>query len=135
MLGKTSIFPYVHKALFHSAVNELERCKTLEFTLFRNGLFMDYFGLPHTVTNLRPLYVLLDIPSSKAVIPGDGNAQITCTYSFDVAKAVALSLDLAAWPRETAIIGQSATSNEIITIAEEVTGRSRNLSVLICNTS
>ena len=59
---------------------------------------------------------------NAAGIPGDGNAPVTLTYTFDVARFVVAALDLEAWPRELRIVGDEVTFNQLVAIAEEVKG-------------
>ncbi|EXJ66482.1 uncharacterized protein A1O5_10634 [Cladophialophora psammophila CBS 110553] len=117
--------PYPPRVKYLQAVEELRRNTTLTFTLVRNGFFMDYLGLPFAETHLHPLYCILDISAGKAVIPGDGNCHVVFTHTRDVAKFVNELLDLPAhqWPKESAIIGERITLNELVEAAERCTGR------------
>ncbi|GME46751.1 putative nmra-like family protein [Neofusicoccum parvum] len=101
---------------------EEARKTNLEFTSIYNGHFLDYFGRPHIKTYQRPLTFVLDVANKTAAIPGTGDEPIVFTYSFDVAKFVSASLDLAEWPEELFVIGDRTTWNEFVKLAEEARG-------------
>ncbi|KIM93965.1 hypothetical protein OIDMADRAFT_35415 [Oidiodendron maius Zn] len=52
-----------------------------------------------TVKRRHPLCisVIVDVENMKAAIPGDGNTPIVFTYTVDMAKFVAASLELPKW--------------------------------------
>jgi nucleoside-diphosphate-sugar epimerase len=85
---------------------------------------MDYLGLPFASTNLHTLYALIDLQSLKSVLPGDGNCHVVFTHTRDVGKLLTrlLDLDFSKWPREATISGDRITLNELVDLAEEVTG-------------
>ncbi|GME61320.1 putative nmra-like family protein [Neofusicoccum parvum] len=101
---------------------EEARKTNLEFTSIYNGHFLDYFGRPHIKTYQGPLTFVLDVANKTAAIPGTGDEPIVFTYSFDVAKFVSASLDLAEWPEELFVIGDRTTWNEFVKLAEEARG-------------
>lgn len=47
---------------------------------------------------------------------------VTFTYTFDVARYVVAALDLAAWPEESCVAGDTLTWNEFLALAEEARG-------------
>jgi nucleoside-diphosphate-sugar epimerase len=96
----------------------------LQWTVFLNGCFLDYWAQPHIESYLRPSPFALDIEHKEAAIPGDGNSRITFTYSFDVARFVVASLDLEEWPEQSRIAGDVLTWNEFVLCAEETLGLS-----------
>ncbi|KAM0544357.1 hypothetical protein ACHAPJ_011893 [Fusarium lateritium] len=106
---------------YFEAITEL-RQSGLQWTLFENGCFLDYWGHPHIKSYLRPTPFGIDIAHRQASIPGNGDDQFTVTYSYDVAKFVVASLDLKEWPEVSRIAGDIITWHEFVRIAEEVTG-------------
>lgn len=107
----------------HISLRILEVSKDLEWTLFYNGYFMDYFGMPKLPSYLNPFVIFMDIPGNMAAIPGDGNTPVTFTHTSDVGRFVAASLDLEKWDRVSAIIGDKMTINEAVKLAEEAKGK------------
>ena len=83
---------------------------------------MDYFGLPHVPSYLPPEACFLDIPHAKAAVPGSGDDLVAWTYSKDVGKLVARSLDLQAWPERSIMIGDRMSYKDLIGIVEKVRG-------------
>ena len=83
---------------------------------------MDYFGMPHVPSYLPPEACFLDIPRAKAAVPGSGDDLVAWTYSKDVGKFVARSLDLQAWPERSIIIGDRMSYKNLIRIVERVRG-------------
>ncbi|EXF79384.1 hypothetical protein CFIO01_02119 [Colletotrichum fioriniae PJ7] len=95
---------------------------TLEWSSFTVGYFLDYYGMPHVKTNLPPFLVAVDVANKIARIPGTGNDVITFTYTYDVANVVAIMLDAAKWQEETIVVGDKATWNEFLQLAEDIRG-------------
>ncbi|EOO01018.1 putative -like family protein [Phaeoacremonium minimum UCRPA7] len=106
---------------YFGAFDELKK-SGLEWTAFQNGTFLDYWAMPHIKTFLKPMWMGIDIPSRVAAIPGDGNARITLTYSYDAANFLVALLDLEKWPERSRFAGDVVTWNEFLKLAEEVTG-------------
>jgi NmrA-like family len=106
----------------HASLRALEASKYLEWTLFYNGYFMDFFGMPKIPSYLPPYVMLIDIPENMAAIPGDGNKLVTFTHTSDVGKFVAASVDLEKWDRVSTIIGDKVTMNEAVKLAEKAKG-------------
>lgn len=94
----------------------------LKTTHFGNGVFMDYFGHPYIPSTLRPFKWAIDVPSRRAAIPGTGDEVVTMTYSKDVARFMARLLDDDEWPKFSRVSGADTCLNEILAIAERVTG-------------
>lgn len=107
----------------HTSLHALEASKNLEWTIFYNGYFMDYFGMPKLPSYLTPLVMLMDIAENVAAIPGDGNTPVTFTHTSDVGKFVAASVDLEKWDRVSIIIGDKMTMNEAVKLVEEAKGK------------
>ncbi|KAK7710200.1 hypothetical protein SLS64_002313 [Diaporthe eres] len=95
---------------------------SLEWAVVHNGTFLDYFAPPSLKTHHPHSVLVVDMEHNAAGIPGDGNAPVTLTYTFDVARFVVAALDLGAWPRELRVVGDELTFNQLVAIAEEVKG-------------
>ncbi|KAF2028305.1 NAD(P)-binding protein [Setomelanomma holmii] len=94
----------------------------LEYTSVINGLFMDYYGLPHVRSYLHPFPLAIDVASNTAGIPGSGDVPVTFTYTFDIGRFAALLLQKPQWERESVTVGDKLTWNEFLAVAEEVKG-------------
>jgi nucleoside-diphosphate-sugar epimerase len=114
------IFPSI--LMKKASLQALEASKNLEWTIFYNGFFMDYFGMPNLPSYLATLVVLMDILGNMAAIPGDGTTPVTFTHTSDVGKFVAASLDLEKWDHVSFVIGDKMTMNEAVKLAEEAKG-------------
>ncbi|KAL3419993.1 hypothetical protein PVAG01_08492 [Phlyctema vagabunda] len=104
-----------------AAIAELEKTD-LEFTLFSNGFFLDYFGLPKVQSHLKPFTIGIDFQNKVAGLPGTGNTPVVFTRTKDVGRLVVASLGLPKWKRRSILIGDRKSWNEILNIAEKVTG-------------
>lgn len=93
-----------------------------EWTTYLNGFFLDYFATPSLKSYTKRNVITLDIENKVAAIPGTGNDLITFTYTFDVAKYIVASLDLAKWPEGSRIVGGQMTWKEFLKLAEEARG-------------
>jgi len=100
----------------------------LEWTQIHNGLFLDYYGMPHVQTYLTPLVFVVDIANKMAAIPGaTGDEIMTFTYTKDLAKFVVASLDLPKWEQVMHCYSDNATFKELVQVAEEMTGSKFNI--------
>lgn len=106
---------------YFGAIDELRKTD-LQWTVFLNGIFLDYFGWPHLRSHLKPNTFAIDIANKAAAIPGDGTVPVTFTYTFDVARFVVAALDLDEWPEESRMAGDVMTWNEFLKLAEEARG-------------
>lgn len=104
-----------------STVIELRKTG-LEWTRVANGYFMDYYGMPHVKTYLKPLFFVVDPPNKTAAIPGTGDEVLSFTYTFDVAKFVVAFLSLPKWEEITYCYGENSTFNKLVALAEEAQG-------------
>lgn len=107
------------------AIEELKKYPQLKWTIIQNGFFMDYLGLPFDeTTNLHPLYCVLDLETAQAVIPGNGRQYVAYTHTRDVARFVALLLNAPGqdWPEVSVIVGDKIRLDDLVRLAEEVTG-------------
>lgn len=78
--------------------------------------------MPNAKTNLSPYTFGIDISSGTAAIPGDGNDVICMTYTYDMATYLVKALDLDEWPEFSVIVGDQVTYNQLLAMAEEITG-------------
>lgn len=106
---------------YFGAIETLKK-SDLEWTVFHNGIFLDYFGGPAMKSYLKPNVFVLDMANKVAAIPGDGNVPVTFTYSFDLARFIVASLDLDKWPHENKVIGDEMTWNEFVSLVENTLG-------------
>lgn len=67
--------------------------------------------------------LFIDARAGTANIPGDGTAKITFTSAQDTGKFVAASLDLDRWEEVSGIVGQTTTWNEVVDVADAITGK------------
>jgi acetolactate synthase small subunit len=96
----------------------------IEYTLFLNGLFMDYFATPQKSNPyLQPMVFGVDINKCTAWFAGTGDEPINVTLLEDVAKLVAASLDLDKWEPYSGMIGSRTSWNEIVRLGEKVRGQ------------
>lgn len=101
---------------------ETLKSTNLEWTSVQNGYFLDYYGMPHVETNLKPLAFVLDVANKAASIPGTGNEAMTFTYTKDLGKFVNASLDLPNWSYPMICYSHKTTWNRALKIAEEARG-------------
>ncbi|KPM46027.1 hypothetical protein AK830_g439 [Neonectria ditissima] len=104
-----------------AAQAELE-ASSLEWTTVYNGYFLDYFGTPKAKSYIDDIAFFIDVANDTAAIPGSGNTPVVFTHTFDVAKFVAAAIDLPEWSRESYIIGDKLSWNELLQLAQEVKG-------------
>ncbi|KAK5987361.1 Oxidoreductase BOA1 [Cladobotryum mycophilum] len=105
------------------AVAELEATH-LEYTLFSHGIFMDYQGMPRIQSHLTPWVFAIDLAHKVAGIPGSGDVACVYTYSRDVARFVAAAAGLpdGAWKKQSVMVGQRQTLNQVLRTAESILG-------------
>lgn len=95
----------------------------LTFTRVANGMFMDYFGLPHVQSHLRSYNWALNVRGRSAAIPGTGNEKFSLTYSKDLALFLDRLVDEAEWQEWSIISGADTCLNELVALAENITGK------------
>ena len=96
----------------------------LEYTIFENGIFMNYLASgTEGVGHLYPLKFMFDVENCKVTLPGDGSAYAVYTRGEDVGRFVAASLDLERWPEFSQMRGDRKRLSEILRLAEEVRGK------------
>ncbi|KAF6815146.1 NmrA-like family protein [Colletotrichum plurivorum] len=94
----------------------------LTFTRVASGMFLDYFGLPNIPSHLRAFQWGLNVPARTAAVPGTGNEQFSVTYSKDLARFLDRLVDETEWPEWSIISGADTSMNELVGLAEKVTG-------------
>ena len=108
---------------FREQTLEALRKTDLEWTQVYNGLFLDYYGMPHVESYLTPLSFAVDIANKTAAIPGaTGDETISFTYTKDLGKFVVAALSLPKWDHALHCYIENATLNQVIQTAEEATG-------------
>ncbi|RYP12418.1 hypothetical protein DL765_007348 [Monosporascus sp. GIB2] len=118
-----NVLPYPEKRFHIAARQELEKTSTLEYAYIYPGMFMDYFGLPRVISNLRPLCFFIDPANGQAVLPGDGEAKMSMTFTTDAARYIALALELDEWPRILTTAASTVSLNELVRLVEKSMGR------------
>ncbi|UPX17228.1 uncharacterized protein EKO05_0007594 [Ascochyta rabiei] len=109
--------------VFREQSLEVLRKTDLEWTQVHNGLFLDYYGMPHVKTYLNPPVNFVDIAHKTAAIPGtNGNEMINFSYKKDVGKFVVAALGLPKWEEVLCCYSDQATISEIVKLGEEATG-------------
>ncbi|KAM0559997.1 hypothetical protein ACHAPJ_003952 [Fusarium lateritium] len=112
-------------AAFQAASIARLRQTNIEWTQFAVGFFLDYYGLPKIKTHLPMLTFALDVANKKAAIPGTGDESISFTYTYDVAKFVAVLLEEPKWGELSVCYGERTTWNKFLKVAEDVIGNQR----------
>ncbi|KZZ92942.1 NAD(P)-binding domain protein [Moelleriella libera RCEF 2490] len=106
---------------------ELKRHPELTYTLIRNGLFLDYLAMPYgpMPTNLKPLWLFLDLPHQRLVIPGDGTDHVVFTHTADLAACIErlVALPVEQWPREALLQGNRIQVKDLVEITRRISGR------------
>nr|POE90196.1 hypothetical protein CFP56_20663 [Quercus suber] len=109
------------------AVEELKRHPRLTWSLIRNGLFLDYLGMPYHAkpTFMMSWSVFIDLQHETCVFPGDGTHITTFTHSSDLAAFIERLIGLPAkeWPRDSLIAPNKLKLNDLLQIVKQVTGR------------
>ena len=109
-------------------VREKVKASGIEFTIFINGLFMDYFVSPQRASQSLPPHTLaVDFNKCEAAIVGTGDEPFSITLADDVGKFVAAALDLDRWDEKMGMVGSQTTWNELVKLGEEVRGKKFNV--------
>lgn len=116
------VLPYPEKRFHLAARRELEKTRTLEYAYIYPGMFMDYFGMPRVETSLRPLCFFVDPEKRQAVLPDDGEARMSMTFTTDAARYIALALELSKWPRIMTTVTSTVSLNELVGLVEKNLG-------------
>lgn len=91
------------------------------------NIFVAGSNLPNeseALSGLPPRALYLNARAGTVDIPGDGPAKVTLTTIQDVGSFVAASLDIESWDEESGMVGETTTWNEVVKVAERITGRS-----------
>lgn len=94
----------------------------LEHTEFYAGFFTDFFTGPGIKTYAAPMISVVDLAHDIAAVPGSGNTPVCFIHTFDLAKYVALALDLEKWDAAYHVVGDKLTWNEFVKLAEAAKG-------------
>jgi len=117
---------YHPKAEIWRAVKE----SGLQYTAFRPGMYLNFTAFGSTKPGVdekvfkaaRKFPFVLDIAAGRADIPGSGDEKLNITSTDDIAGFTAASLDTE-WTPESGMAGSVTTFNELVNIAEKVTGK------------
>lgn len=128
-LNARALFAGTYALCFpHSIDARRHLINTLNHSVFLN---MMVAGTPRNeaeaLGGLHPFNYIIDIPAGTADILGDGKTPISFTSTQDIGRFVAGSLDLEHWEPTSAMAGDKKTCEELVEIAERVTGGSRKL--------
>lgn len=124
----TDHYDYVSAYASKSTIWNAVRNSGLEYTRFVNGIWMNLWGMgaPRNEAEALAGYsgppFLIDLKKRTAIIPGDGSHKVVFTNMMDVGRFVAASLDLQYWAPDSTIVGDKLSYNEVVELAEEVTG-------------
>jgi nucleoside-diphosphate-sugar epimerase len=94
-----------------------------DWTVVRNGFFMDYWGMPKVPSTMPMFHIAVDIPNNMAAIPGDGTCEVEFTHTTDVARFVAASLTLKKWDHVTYVMGDRLSCNDLVKLVEAAKGK------------
>ncbi|KAB8070676.1 hypothetical protein BDV29DRAFT_197865 [Aspergillus leporis] len=122
MLFKEEHTSWLPTAKWAFEANHAVEKTNLEYTRVVNGLFLDYYGLPHWKSHLKPWVNAVNVEGKWAVLPGDGLAKVNFITSHDMARFVARLMDLSEWLPVSYIAGQTATFKDILLLAENTRG-------------
>ncbi|KAE8382383.1 hypothetical protein BDV26DRAFT_288664 [Aspergillus bertholletiae] len=122
MLFQEEHIAMVPTAKWALAATQAAEGSSLEYTRVVNGLFLDYYGLPHWRSHLKPWVNAVNVAGKWAVLPGDGTCQVNFITSQDMARFVARLMDLPKWSPVSSIVGQTASFKDILQVAERVRG-------------
>ncbi|CAI6094927.1 unnamed protein product [Clonostachys chloroleuca] len=81
----------------------------LSYTRVVNGLFFDYYGMPHRKTSLHPWLNVVNVEKRWAVIPGDGSAKADFITSQDLGTFIGRLMDLDHWDRVSSTVSNTMT--------------------------
>ena len=106
-------------------VMEKVRASGIEYTLFTNGVLMEYFASPQRASaSLPPEIIGVDFNKSEANITGTGDEPFCVTLAEDVGRFVAAALELDRWEERSMMIGSRVTWNELVRLGEKIRGKS-----------
>lgn len=94
----------------------------LSYTRVVNGLFFDYYGMPHRKTSLHPWLNVVNVEKRWAVIPGDGSAKADFITSQDLGTFIGRLMDLDHWDRVSSTVSNTMTMSELVELAEKTRG-------------
>ena len=106
-----------------SPVAEAVKRSGLEYTIYENGIFMNYLanGTPG-LGYVYPMNFQIDVENCTATLPGDGSAYVVYTRAEDIGKFVAASISLEKWPELSQMRGDRMKFNEVLQLLEEARG-------------
>ena len=113
----------IYRALKVPVVEKV-KASGIEYTLFTNGLFMEYFASPQKASSSLPAQTAgVDFNKGQAKFVGTGDEPLCVTSAEDVGRFVAAALDFDKWEERSTMIGSRTTWNELVRLGEKVRGR------------
>ncbi|KAI5243137.1 hypothetical protein E4T42_07458 [Aureobasidium subglaciale] len=103
---------------YFEAIETLEE-SDLEWTVFLNGVFLDYHVMLQIKGHLAPNVFAIDMLRNLEI----GNIPVSFTWSMDLAKFIVAALDLPTWEEESRVIGDEVTFNNFVDVAERIIGK------------
>lgn len=102
-------------------VMEQVQASGIEYTLFTNGVFMEYFASPQRASDsLPPIITSVDFNAGEANLIGTGDEPFCVTSVEDVGRFVAAALELDRWEERSSMMGSRVTWNELIRLGEKI---------------
>jgi nucleoside-diphosphate-sugar epimerase len=107
----------------HGAIRKLlEEQNEIEYTLFNQGWFMDYF-IPADRSYMKRILPVwpLDFEKETIRIPGTGEEPITFTSARDTGKALArLATSKIKWEKYIYVAGETTTWHNVVKLLEKI---------------
>ncbi|KAH7111903.1 hypothetical protein B0J13DRAFT_659448 [Dactylonectria estremocensis] len=125
--GLTDLPMYLGKAEVREYLKELNReKKVLEYTLFQQGIFLNYFASPFkTAKHLTPLNLFIDLQNRRAILlKGHEEDSLTLTTVQDLARVVSRAVEYEEeWPVIGGITGNKVTIGQLLALGEKLRGK------------
>lgn len=107
---------------FNDAADSLAKSH-LDYTRVIFGQLSDFYAYPHEQGHMKQFTYFVDFVNKEAAVPGDGEASATFLHSTDIAKYTVALLGEDKWPQFSAFASDRLTWNELVILAEKVTGK------------
>lgn len=116
---------YIPKAEWAFDALRVLEITSLEHTRVVNGMFLDYYGLPHWRSYPKPWVNAVNVQRKWAVIPGHGEIPVSFITTQDLGRFVARLMDFEEWPRVSCFVGVTTSFYEILELAEAPEARTK----------
>ncbi|KAH8918865.1 NAD(P)-binding protein [Atractiella rhizophila] len=129
---------YIQLYGFKDPIMEALRKTKMEFTAVRPGIYMNFFafGSPKervvedAFDGVRYNPYVVNIEDGTANNPGTGNDLVTFTKAQEIAVMTVKLLALEKWEEESGVVGSTMSYNEVIKLAEKLTGKKFNVTYI-----